>query len=241
MDIIFIRHAESTNNKTWAEKHDESLRVPDPGLTGLGQAQARALADWFPGFAPYPTRVFSSPFMRALETAAPLADALGMDVVVRTDLMERGGPFIGPIAEHRPHPGSPRQVLQEISPRLVLPDDVTEKGWWTGPFETHDLAVERAKRLAWWMRRDFEPDDCVVLVSHGAIGSLLATALFCPSELARRSGHIVGETSSWFTLDNTSVAWFRLFSGSDTELRCFNRVDHLVLAGVRSATMLQPS
>ena len=93
MDIIFIRHAESTNNRTWAEKRDETLRVPDPGLTELGRTQARALADWFPGFAPHPTQLFSSPFMRALETAAPLAENLGMDVAVRADLMERSRPF----------------------------------------------------------------------------------------------------------------------------------------------------
>ena len=75
--------------------------MPDPGLTELGRTQARALADWFPGFAPHPTQLFSSPFMRALETAAPLAESLGMDVAVRADLMERSGPFVGPIMEHR--------------------------------------------------------------------------------------------------------------------------------------------
>lgn len=51
----------------------------------------------------------------------------------------------------------------------------------------------------------------------------------------------MGETSSWFALDNTSVSWFRLFPGNDTELRCFNRIDHLILAGVSSATMRQSS
>ena len=97
MDIIFIRHAESINNKTWAEKRDETLRVPDPGLTNLGVSQAGALADWFPGFVPHPTHLFSSPFMRALKTAAPLAEVLDMEVTVRSDLMERSGPFVGTV------------------------------------------------------------------------------------------------------------------------------------------------
>ena len=241
MDIIFIRHAESTNNKTWAENRDESLRVPDPGLTGLGRSQADALAGWFPGFAPHTTHLFASPFIRTLETAAPLANTLDMDIVVKPDLMERGGPFTGPIMDQEHHPGSPRAELQRISSRLRLPDETTEDGWWSGPFETLEMAIERARKLADWVRRDFEPEDCIVLVSHGAIGSLFATALFCPAELDRRSGQIMGETSSWFALDNTSVSWFRLFPGNDTELRCFNRIDHLILAGVSSATMRQSS
>jgi hypothetical protein len=241
VDVIFIRHAESTNNRSWEEHRDESQRVPDPGLTTLGDSQAAALADWMPGFIPAPTHLFSSPFLRTLLTAAPLADALNMEVEVRSDLMERGGPFAGSILEHQHHPGSPRSVLQAVSPRLVFPLEVTEEGWWRGPFETRDVAVERARRLAHWLRTAFQPDDCIVLVSHGAIGSLLATALFCPGELDTMSSQILGETSSWFALDNTSVSWFRLFPGGDTEMRCLNRVDHLVPSGLSSATMSQPS
>ena len=168
MDIIFIRHAESTNNKTWAENRDESLRVPDPGLTELGRSQADALAGWFPGFAAHPTHLFVSPFIRTLETAAPLANTLDMDIVVKPDLMERGGPFTGPIMDQQHHPGSPRAELQRISPRLRLPDEATEDGWWSGPFETLEMAIERARKLADWVRSDFEPEDCIVLVSHGA-------------------------------------------------------------------------
>ncbi|RRD50601.1 histidine phosphatase family protein [Arachnia propionica] len=241
MDLIFIRHAESTNNRNWELNRDESDRVPDPGLTDLGRAQAEALAEWFPGFAPRPTHIFVSPFMRTLLTAVPLVDRLDVTAEVRPDLMERSGPFVGPIMDHVAHPGSPRSVLEAVSPRFLLPESITEEGWWQGPFETRDRAIDRARALAEWLRTAFEPEDCVVLISHGAIGSLLATAMFCPGELRRDSSQIRGETTSWFALDNTSVSWLRTHPGGDTEMRAFNRVDHLVHAGLHSATMAQPS
>ncbi|MDO5067424.1 MAG: histidine phosphatase family protein [Propionibacteriaceae bacterium] len=241
MDLIFIRHAESTNNRAWAVSRNEDQRVPDPGLTELGQAQAEALADWFPGFAPDPTHIFVSPFLRTLLTAAPLLEALDREAEVLPELMERSGPFVGPIMDHVAHPGSPRSVLEAVSPRLRFPDAVTEQGWWPGPFEMRAAAIERARRLAAWLRAEFTQDDCVVLVSHGAIGSLLTTAMFCPGELRRDSSQVHGETTSWFALDNTSVSWLRTHPGGDTEMCAFNRVDHLVLAGLTSATMAQPS
>ncbi len=240
MDILFIRHAESTNNRAWALAPGTAERVPDPGLTDLGVAQAQALADWLPGFTPRPTHFFASPFRRTLLTAAPLAEALDMSVTVKTELMERSGPYIGDFAEQRWHPGSPVSELAAISPRFTFPPEATEAGWWQGPFEDRDQACARAESLVRWLREGFEADACIILVSHGAIGSLFSTALFCPDELSRHSAQVVGETSSWFVLDNSSVSWFRLY-GQDTELRAFNRVDHLVKAGLTSATQLQPS
>lgn len=241
MDLIFIRHAESTNNRSWELTGNASERVPDPGLTELGQAQAEALAHWFPGFVPEPSHIFVSPFRRTLLTAVPLLEALDREAEVMPELMERSGPFIGPITDHVAHPGSPRSVLEAVSPRLRFPDSVTEEGWWSGPFEMRAAAIERARRLAAWLREDFRPEDCVVLISHGAIGSLLTTAMFCPGELRRDSSQVQGETTSWFALDNSSISWLRTHPGGDTEMRAFNRVDHLVQAGLSSATMVQPS
>jgi len=70
-------------------QHGEKEHAPgDPGLTRVGQEQARRTAAWLAG-RPRPVAVWSSPLRRAVETAKPLAAALGLDVVVDPRLRER--------------------------------------------------------------------------------------------------------------------------------------------------------
>jgi broad specificity phosphatase PhoE len=79
--LVFVRHAESTANA------DNSLTCAIPGvpLSPRGTAQAAALArDW-----DEPVRaIWSSPMRRALQTAQPLADRLGLPVRVHERLYE---------------------------------------------------------------------------------------------------------------------------------------------------------
>jgi broad specificity phosphatase PhoE len=64
-------------------QHGEKLREPgDPGLTDEGRAQARRAAARVAG-GDRVDELWSSTMRRAIETAAPIADALGLDV--RTD------------------------------------------------------------------------------------------------------------------------------------------------------------
>ncbi len=74
--LYLIRHGRPAS--TWGGADD------DPGLDEIGLGQARAVADRLmalPG-GERPTSVVSSPLRRCRETAQPLADALGVDVVV---------------------------------------------------------------------------------------------------------------------------------------------------------------
>jgi broad specificity phosphatase PhoE len=61
------------------------LIAGDPGLTGAGRAQAAELARGFRGLG----SVYSSPLRRARETAAPIAAAARLTVVVDDRLTER--------------------------------------------------------------------------------------------------------------------------------------------------------
>ncbi len=60
----------------------------DPDLTELGQDQARRLADSADGWKHRPTALWVSPAVRAMQTAEPLAKALGLKPVVMDWLLE---------------------------------------------------------------------------------------------------------------------------------------------------------
>lgn len=66
--VFLVRHAEKTIEKT------------DPGLTEAGQARAIALAERLKGEGI--THIHSSDYIRTRDTAAPLAERLGLEVEI---------------------------------------------------------------------------------------------------------------------------------------------------------------
>lgn len=80
MELILVRHAEP-------ERVAPGTGVPaNPPLTESGRAQAARLADWL-AHEPIDV-VLSSPQRRAVETAQPVADALGLGVDIAEGLVE---------------------------------------------------------------------------------------------------------------------------------------------------------
>lgn len=80
--ITLVRHGEPD----WTP--DDGPSVNDPRLTPLGADQARATAR---RLAEYPIdAIYVSPYLRAQETAAPLAEATGLTPVVVDGLAEVG-------------------------------------------------------------------------------------------------------------------------------------------------------
>jgi len=70
-------------------QHGEKERLPgDPGLTAIGREQAEATARGLRRTG-RPVAVWSSPMRRAVQTAAPIARALALDVVTDARLRER--------------------------------------------------------------------------------------------------------------------------------------------------------
>ena len=79
MELILVRHAEPV-------RIVDADGPADPPLAERGRKQADALAEYLGTEAI--GAVWSSPMQRARETAAPLAAALGVEVVVDTELAE---------------------------------------------------------------------------------------------------------------------------------------------------------
>jgi len=88
--LLLMRHAESEGNH--ARTFTATPAVP---VTVRGREQAAEAARWID--ARYrPARVVTSPFMRAMQTATIVGDALGVALEIEQDLRERDyGDFAG--------------------------------------------------------------------------------------------------------------------------------------------------
>ncbi len=81
MDLIIVRHARPER-----EEKSEGEGPADPGLSQTGRMQAEAIADFLE--SENLDHVISSSMKRAYQTADPLAQRLGFEVIQRDDLRE---------------------------------------------------------------------------------------------------------------------------------------------------------
>jgi broad specificity phosphatase PhoE len=198
MQLYIIRHAQSQNNASMML--DEYDRVADPELTEVGHQQAEHLAEYLATAEEAEqivtkhtsensrtdrhafkfTHLYCSPMHRSLQTARPIAAALGMKTEVWVDIHEHGGIFLEEKGVVTGYGGRTRlQILDEF-PDYVLPDEITERGWWMPEHGREDLPANhaRALRVGRALREraahDDTKDDRIAIVSHGTfIDSLL--------------------------------------------------------------------
>jgi 2,3-bisphosphoglycerate-dependent phosphoglycerate mutase len=198
--LLLLRHGETTPVR-------DGVAVPllegqsNPDLDPVGVDEARRAADRLA--AEDVAAIYVTPLVRTHQTAAPLAERLGLELVVEPRLIEvhlgewEGGEYRRRVAEKDP-----------IALRIV-----EEQRWDVIP------GAEPMDRFAARVREGIEavaaahPDQTVVVVSHGGtIGEALAEA--------------AGSRALAFAPDNGSISEI-VVSGDEWALRRFNDVAHL--------------
>jgi broad specificity phosphatase PhoE len=162
--MILLRHGQSEFNLHFtATRRDPG--IIDPGLTELGQAQARAAAEQLAGQGIQ--RIIVSPYTRALQTAHPIAEALGVTPQINPLVRERYA-FVCDI-------GTPRAALQQAWPQHDF--TAIEDQWWPKAEESQASVLDRAARFrsALAARQDWAS---TLVVSHwGFILSLTGRSI----------------------------------------------------------------
>ena len=132
--MILMRHGESEFNVVYKKTRvDPGIR--DPKLTDTGQRQVAAALAYLDGSRI--RRVLTSPYTRALQTAAIVAQALGVDIDVDPRIGERSA-FVCDL-------GTPGSTLRQNWPQLRL--DHIEETWWPTPVETEEALDARCQRF----------------------------------------------------------------------------------------------
>lgn len=231
MQLYFIRHAQSANNKLYDETGSWNGRDTDPELTEVGHQQAQRLAEHLACVhgetlerddlnrqAFGITHLYSSLMMRAVMTGTYIAAALDLPLIAWEDLHEIGGIFIlHENGEQEGQPGKTRADLAARFPNLILPETLGEGGWWNRPHETIEQQLSRARRFVRDLNeRHGKTDDRVAIVSHGGFYNFFLTALL---------GTTPGD-GFWFSINNTAIT--RLdFREEGVALTYANRLEHL--------------
>ena len=129
--MILLRHGQSEFNVHYgATRRDPG--IIDPRLTDLGHAQAADAARQLA--SEDIARIIVSPYTRALQTAAPIARALGVPVLINPLVRERYA-FACDI-------GTPRTELELAWPHLDF--SRIDEVWWPAIEEPIDSIVGRA-------------------------------------------------------------------------------------------------
>ena len=231
MELYFIRHAQSANNKLYDETGTWNGRDSDPELTELGHEQARRLAQhvaYANGETPHRdyanrgrfgfTHLYSSPMVRALATATYLSAALELPLVVWEDLHEVGGIFYidDETGERIGQPGKTRPELAVRFPQAQLPETLGEDGWWNRSHESVELQARRARRFVCDLRERHGDDDRVAVVSHGGFYNRVLAELLSTQ----------ADNGFWFIINNTGITRLN-FETEGIGLAYANRLEHL--------------
>jgi 2,3-bisphosphoglycerate-dependent phosphoglycerate mutase len=239
MQLYIIRHAQSTNNAIGSD----TGRTHDPALTEIGLRQAELVADHLAHATPPEdrilaafsqnghtptvgfgiTRLYCSPMRRTLQTVQPISAALGLAPEVWIDIHEHGGIYLD-YPDERGIVGFPGMTRAEIAAQFghyVLPEAVTDAGWWnpTHGMESVEASVDRAGRVAASLHAQAASQERVGIVTHGTFANHLIHAIFGQKTVRRL----------FYFHHNTAITRIDFYDDGSLALHYLNRINHLPL------------
>ena len=236
LQLYFIRHGQSINNVYYEDESHANYfenRLPDPDLTAIGNKQAEITGQYLA--QPYQpsrndpqnrlgfglTHLYCSLMVRAVKTGTAISKATGLPLVAWPAIHETGGVFDVEMEDNEPvfigMPGQGRSYFKTNFPDLILPEGLSDIGWWNRDSEPREEYLDRAKLIiAEIFEKHGGTDDRVGLVLHGGIFTRILTAFF----------DIQGE-SYWFLMNNCAISRVDVRDDNHLRLIYMNKVDHL--------------
>jgi 2,3-bisphosphoglycerate-dependent phosphoglycerate mutase len=190
--LFLVRHAQSANNA-----QAEHQRIPDPPITPLGETQSQRLAEAMASFRP--THLFTSPFLRSIQTTRGVAEQLRLQPTIHRELFEQGGCYRGhAVGDRHPMPGMGRRELQELCPSWTVDPLIPEAGWNTlSRYEEIDQARDRARRVAGWISSSMQhAEDRWAFIIHADFKLRILEALLDRNDLEEHLGDVINTSIS---------------------------------------------
>lgn len=164
MEVFLVRHGQTMGN---VAKRHQSDHTP---LSKAGEEQAIAVAKKIKELKP--THLISSHFIRAIETARPVSEATGLDMIIHREFAELGRPNYLKGKKH-------------INPRSLI-----YYFFWFLGFEKKSLAgesyrevrerIEAAKKVV----DSYSDDARVVIITHSVFINLFLNHMCRPKPLS---------------------------------------------------------
>jgi 2,3-bisphosphoglycerate-dependent phosphoglycerate mutase len=198
MELLIIRHGLPV-------RIDDAGGPADPELSELGHEQARRVADWLRHERI--DAIYTSPMRRAMQTAAPLAAAFGMEAIVDDEVAEfdKNSHFYVPIEELKAA-NDPR--YQQIISGQPMEGEVD-------PYTFREVVTVAIERII-----EANRGSTVAIVCHGGVINGYAS-------------HVLGiDFPLFFQPHYTSVNRFLASSAGHRSVGSLNETGHLL--GTRS-------
>ncbi len=235
LELFFIRHGQSTNNVLMDQDRENYLynREVDPDLTEKGFEQAALAAEYLNrpyqnnGFDPQNrdgfglTHLYCSLMIRAVKTGTAISKETGLPLVAMPEVHETGGMFYAERGEEEPkligQPGPGKSYFKREFPDLILPENLSEQGWWNREKEPREEYLDRAQSVIDRLIRDHAGKNHKVgVVMHGGIFARMLTVLFQ-----------IQTPKYWFLMNNCGISRVEISDDGRPMLIYMNKVDFL--------------